>query len=220
MRVWLTDRPGAFARLATVISEIGGDLVGIDILERGEGRAIDELTIDLAGIQAVNVLLDALSRVEGVDVEDIRGVVAGMPFPLHEPLEIAARMLSSESVEDLFDTFVTGIAQTFFDWAALVDPDGSVVLARSPGAPSDAWLGAFVAGARLAAAAPGSANAASDVAWATLEISGLALLVGRTGRPFRARERRQLATLALVADHRWGELVIAQSKRSHPARNS
>ena len=220
MRVWLTDRPGAFARLATAIAQLGGDLVGIDILERGEGRAIDELTIDLADVQAVNELLDVLSRVEGVDVEDIRGVVAGMPFPHHEPLEIAARLLSSESVEDLFDTFVTGIAQTFLDWAALVDPDGSVVLARSLGAPNDAWLGAFVAGVRLVAAAPGSASSASDVAWATLEISGLALLVGRTGRPFRARERRQLATLAIVADHRWSEIVIAQSKRSHPARNS
>ena len=219
MRIWLSDRPGAFGRLATTIGDVGCDLVGIDILERGDGRAIDELTLELVDETVVPKLLHALSLVDGVDVEDIRSVVGGLPFPLHEPLDIAARVLHSESVEDLFDTFVTGIAQTFFDWAALVDPDGSVVLARSPGAPSDAWLGAFVTGTRLAAAAPGAANAASDVAWATLEVSGHALLVGRTGRPFRARERRQLATLALVADHRWGELVLEQSKRSHPARS-
>jgi hypothetical protein len=217
MRIWLADRPGALGNVASVIGDTGGDLVGIDILERGDGRAIDELTIELTE-QAVPQLLQAVSAIEGVDIEDLRAVVAGLPHPLLDPLEVAARTLHSESVGDLFGTFVAGIAQTFSDWAALVDPDGSVVLASSPGAPADAWLGAFVAGTRSASPVPGAAGAANDVAWATLEISGLALLVGRTGRPFRARERRQLSTLALIADHRWRELVMRDSMRAHPSR--
>jgi hypothetical protein len=75
-------------------------------------------------------------------------------------------------------------------------------------------------GTRSAAKEPGAAASASDVAWAGLEVSGLALLVGRTGRPFRARERRQLATLARIADHRWRELVTRDGMRAHPARSS
>ena len=49
-----------------------------------------------------------------------------------------------------------------------------------------------------------------------LEISGLALLVGKDpARPFRARERRQLSTLSLIADHRaGGELVMRDSMRA------
>ena len=97
------------------------------------------------------------------------------------------------------------------------DPDGPVVLAATPEAPSAGWLDAFVTGTRAATRELGSATAANDVAWASLEISGLALLVGRPGRPFRARERRQLATLSRIADHRWRELVVRDGRRAHPA---
>ena len=167
MRIWLADRPGALGNVASAIGHVGGDLVGIDILERGDGRAIDELAIELDE-EAVPELLSVVSAIEGVDIEDIRAVVAGLPHPLLDPLEGGAATLHSESWKStiLFVTFVAGVAQTFSDWAALVDPDGSVVLASSPGAPTDAWLGAFVAGTRSATPAPGAAGAASDVAWA------------------------------------------------------
>lgn len=49
VRVWLDDRPGAFAEVATAIAALGVDLVGIDILETGGGRAIDELAVELYG---------------------------------------------------------------------------------------------------------------------------------------------------------------------------
>lgn len=219
MRIWLADRPGALGNVATTIGHLGGDLTGIDILERGEGRVIDELTIDLASEDAVPGLLEAVTGLEGVDVEDVRSVIAGLPHPLIDPLEVAANLLHGQSVEELFVAFVGGVSTTFSAWAAVVDPEGPVVLSRSPGSPADPWLGAFVTGTRLAAPEPGAAGTANDVAWATLEVSGLALLVGRGGRPFRARERRQLATLSRVADHRWRELVMREGMRVHPARH-
>src|SRR5262245_58230979 len=43
LRLWLPDRPGALGAVASRVGAVGGDLVGIDILERGAGRAIDEL---------------------------------------------------------------------------------------------------------------------------------------------------------------------------------
>lgn len=218
LRIWLADRPGALGAVASRIGAVGGDLVGIDILERGDGRAIDELTIDLPGKELIPLMLAKIGELDGVDVEDVRTVVAGMAHPLVDPLEIAADLLREQVVPALFEVLVNGAASAFSaDWAAVVDPDGPVVLASSPDAPARAWLEAFVTGTRALAQESGAAASAVDVAWAGLEVSGLALLVGRDGRPFRARERRQLATLARVGDHRWHELVTLEALRAHVA---
>src|SRR5437763_179071 len=61
------------------------------------------------------------------------------------------------------------------------------------------------------------AGRAIDVAWAALATSELALILGRKGRPFRARERRQLGALARIADHRWVELAQRTSRVTHPS---
>jgi hypothetical protein len=56
-----------------------------------------------------------------------------------------------------------------------------------------------------------------DVAWAALASADLAVVLGRDGRPFRARERRQLAALARIADRRWAELVLRSARFAHPS---
>ncbi len=45
------------------------------------------------------------------------------------------------------------------------------------------------------------------MAWAELPTVGRTLVLGREGRPLRARERRQLLALARIAGARWSELV-------------
>jgi hypothetical protein len=45
----------------------------------------------------------------------------------------------------------------------------------------------------------------------------LALVLGRTGTAFRARERRQAAALARIVDTRFRELAGAASRAIHPA---
>ena len=65
MRIWLPDRPGALGVIATGIGSAGGDLVGIDILERGGDRVIDELTIDLPDEGLIPVLLEAVCGARG-----------------------------------------------------------------------------------------------------------------------------------------------------------
>jgi hypothetical protein len=87
--------------------------------------------------------------------------------------------------------------------------------ALSIGSPPDvAWLRAFVAGSRYSVAAvprtTGDEQGPEDVAWAPLPAVDRALVVGRKGRPFRARERRQLAALARIADHRWRQLELSR----------
>lgn len=221
LRLWLADRPGALGAVASRIGSVGGDLVGIDILEREEGRVIDELTIDLPSEELIPLMLAKIAELDAVDVEDVRGVVAGLPHPLVDPLEVAADLLRERTVSGVFSALVAGVGSAFAaEWAAVVDPEGPVVLSASPGAPASPWLEAFVTGTQSADQDPQAAASASDVAWASLEVSGLALLAGRSGRPFRSRERRQLATLGRVADHRWRELVTLDGMRTHPARSS
>lgn len=218
MRVWLADRPGALGSVASRIGSVGGDVTGIDILERGDDRVIDELTIDLPSEDIIPLMLAKIRELDAVDVEDVRQVVGGLPHPIADALEVASDLVACRAVGTLFEVLVAGIGSAFTaEWAAVVDIDGPVVVAASPDAPPVPWLEAFVTGTRSAAPEPGAAATAKDVAWASLEVSGLALLAGRGGRPFRARERRQLATLARVADLRWRELVTRDGIRAHPA---
>ena len=47
IRMWLPDRPGALGQVASRIGAVRGDVVGIDILERDGGQAVDELVVEL-----------------------------------------------------------------------------------------------------------------------------------------------------------------------------
>jgi hypothetical protein len=86
-------------------------------------------------------------------------------------------------------------------------------------APPSSWLGAFVTGSR-ASADPGSEGGPDDVAWADVDAAGLVVVLGRKGRPFRARERRQLTALARIVDHRWAELHTRAGRLAHPSAMS
>ena len=47
VRVWLPDRPGALGLVASRIGAVDGDIVGIDVLERGDSVAVDEFAVVL-----------------------------------------------------------------------------------------------------------------------------------------------------------------------------
>src|SRR5205814_6398634 len=80
VRIWIPDRPGALGAVASRIGSVRGDLIGIDILERGAGLAIDELVIELPDNSLVPLLTAEVAEVDGVDVEHVHEVVA----PLHD----------------------------------------------------------------------------------------------------------------------------------------
>ena len=58
VRVWIPDRPGALGQVASRIGAVRGDVAGIEILERGGGRAIDEIVVELPSPDLVLELLD------------------------------------------------------------------------------------------------------------------------------------------------------------------
>src|SRR5438876_4709144 len=101
MRVWLPDRPGALGAVASRIGAVRGDVVGIDILERGAGRAIDELIVELPDESLLPLLLAEISAVDGVDVEDVRPAANLLRDPHLAALETAAMLVGAETVSEL-----------------------------------------------------------------------------------------------------------------------
>ena len=57
------------------------------------------------------------------------------------------------------------------------------------------------------------------MAWADVDAAGLVVVLGRKGRPVRARERRQLTALARIVDHRWAELHTRAGPVGAPERH-
>ena len=214
VRVWLPDRPGALGAVASRIGAVRGDLVGIDILERGAGRVIDELVVDLPGDDLVDLLVAEMSEVDGVDVEDVRRAGDGVRDPRLDALETAAVLVEQKTVEGLLAALAEHARHDFeAEWAAVIDLDAPVPLAAVGDPPPTAWLGAFVHGSRHSARVNAGDAGPDEVAWASLPTADLAVVMGRKGRPFRARERRQLAALARVADGQWAVLVAGSAPR-------
>ena len=220
MRVWMPDRPGALGQVASRIGAVRGDVVGIDILERGAGRAIDELIVELPDDSLLDLLLSEIAAVDGVDVEDVRPAVDSLRDPHLAALESAAMLVEASGIDELLEILVQHVHDDFSaEWAAIVDPEAREVRAGEGAVPPAAWLEAFVEGSSSAQVAAHEAGP-DDVAWAALPSTGLNIVLSRGGRPLRARERRQLAALARIADTRCVELVDRRSRDGHPSTTS
>ncbi|MGH9116614.1 MAG: hypothetical protein ACRD0A_01660 [Acidimicrobiales bacterium] len=219
LRVWLPDRPGALGAVASRVGAVGGDVVGIDILERGGGRAIDELVIDLPEPGLVSLLLEEVRCVDGVDIEEIRPVAAGLRDPDLSALATAEQLVSEESARGLVEALVQLVGRQFdAGWGVVLDLGTGETVAVSGRPPPVPWLVAFVEGSQASLHAFGAQPGASDVAWAPLPDTDAAVVLGREGRPFHERERRQLELLTRIADHRLGETTISlRSRLLHPS---
>ncbi len=214
MRVWLPDRPGALGEVATSIGDAGGEIVGIDILERSAGRAIDELAVQIADVLAIPALVGRIRSVPGVDIEDLRVLDGRTHDPRADVLETAAVIVGARDRAALLESVVThGRRVLGGEWAAVLRLDDGELLAGDGDLPLPRWLVAFVEGSRTSARVSRGETGPDDVVWAPLPGTGTALVVGRTGAPFRARERRQVSALARIVDTR----LIDLSRRLHPS---
>jgi len=68
----LATRPsGALGQVASPHRSVGGDIVAIDILDRAEGRAVDEFVVELGDGDLVDLLVTEIHEVDGVSVDDV-----------------------------------------------------------------------------------------------------------------------------------------------------
>lgn len=223
VRVWLPDRPGALGAVASRIGAVRGDLTGIEILERGAGRAIDELQVVLPDAALVDLLVAEVTQVDGVDVEDVREASPDRGEPRVDALESAAVIIEQQTVPDLWLALVDRAGTDFeATWVALVDIDGPGLVASQGPVPSARWLANFMAGAGSSERVAAGECGPDGVAATRLAVGdgGIGLVLGRDGRPFRGRERAQLAALARIADSRYLELVMRAPRAAHPSSSA
>jgi hypothetical protein len=221
VRVWLPDRPGALGAVASRIGAVRGEIVGIEILERGGGRAVDDLVVELPDGSSLDLLASEIAQVDGVDVEDVRPVVDALHDPRLDALETAAQLVASSSSEEIVSELCERATATIgAQWAVVVDLDAVSVKASVGPAPELAWLTAFVAGSRSSARVAAMESGPDDVLWAPLPAANLALVMGRDGQAFRARERRTAAALARIVDTRFRELSALAARMNHPSSST
>ena len=218
VRLWLPDRPGALGQVASRIGAVRGEIVGIEILERGAGRAIDELVVDLPDPSLVDLLVEEMQQVDGVDVEEVRPLASRLHDPRLDALETAAHLVGASDRDELLRAVVEHASRAVgAEWSAVVHLEDSTVLAEHGDAPSAAWLAAFVEGSRASSRVAHDVTGPDDVVWSPLPSAGLALVIGRAGTAYRARERRQVSALARIVDTRLREITRSSSLARHPS---
>ncbi len=194
-RLWLPDRPGTLGQVAAAIGRADADVIGIEILERGAGMAIDEVTVQLGSASTIERIVEELSSVDGVAVEDVHPVEHGRPDPGVLALDVVSAVVSA-GVGRL-DVLCRGLRDLLeAEWAAVIDVDAGTIVSHDGRVPDPAWLTAFVAGTLHLPAT--SERTPSDVVWAPLVGTGSVIASERTGRAFRARERQQVERIGRV----------------------
>jgi hypothetical protein len=196
VRVWMPDRPGALGQVASRVGAVRGDVLAIEILEHGAGRAIDELMVSLPDEQLISLLAAEVDAVDGVSVECIRVVDGDRTGPSRAARALCAAVAESSSDERVH-VLTSGVARIIeADWVAIMR--GGDLVEHVGEAPELGWLTAFLAGSGHLDGLDDSAP--SDLVWVHLDASGLTLAAGRTGHPIHERERVRVSLVGRLAD--------------------
>jgi hypothetical protein len=198
VRVWLPDRPGALGAVASRIGALGADIVGIDVLDLGDRVAVDEFAITLMRADLIDLLAREIEEVDGVSVEAWRKVDR-FPDPRLDFLRLVEDLLAAPDLTTLELRLARAIVSEFTaDWSAIVAAGTVLVSAGEP--PEAEVLEALAAGTGASPLVASGVTGPDDLAVGPMPARGATLLAGREGHPFRALERRQLLSLARIAD--------------------
>ena len=77
LRVVLPDIPGSLGRLATAIGEAGGDIEAIEIVEKLEDAAVDDVLLEMTPGHMPDSVVSACNALDGVEVLWISRYTAG-----------------------------------------------------------------------------------------------------------------------------------------------
>jgi hypothetical protein len=193
IRVWLPDRPGALGLVASRIGSTGADIVGIDVLERGERVAVDEFSVVVRDADLVDLLVREIGEVDGALVEQCVAVESFADARL-DALDTVELLLDAADPDEVLAARVLG--EFGADWAAVVRD--TAVRATTGDAPPHDNLVALAAGTRASPLVASGRAGPDDLLVAPVG-DGASLLAGRTSPPFRAREREQLLALGRIA---------------------
>jgi hypothetical protein len=135
LRVELPDVPGSLGRLAAAIGEAGGDIGAIEIVEKRNGTAVDDVLLETTSMP--DSIVSACNTIEGVRVVWISRYAAGGNLFLD--LEAVEELTADP--EGALDRLIDLLPVTFrADWAARVSKLEGIVY-TTEAAPSElAWV--------------------------------------------------------------------------------
>ena len=195
VRVWLPDRPGALGQVASRIGAVRGDLLGIEILEAGGGRVIDELVVALPDAELVDLMVNEVHAIDGVSVEHVRPTDGDHTDGGLLAMALAAELAESEPA-DRIQTLV-GCVDRLVSASWVVVARSGEVIGSAGDPPAADWITSLLAGSRHL----GDPHSTSgDLMWADLPTSGMWLAAGREGRAIHERERVRLDLFTRIAD--------------------
>lgn len=204
MRVQIPDTPGTLGAVASAIGTAGADILSVDVVERGDGIAIDDLIVDLPNGRLPDVLITTAESIEGVEVDAVRpyaGVLdTHRELGLVEEIAAAPREGFALLAEEVPRIVRTG-------WALLLratdrGPQAAAASTAAPEVPRAPlpWLPltkAAVLDSEAEWVPETWQELGTELAATPVGKPELVLLVGRPGGPgFRAAEVARLAHLA------------------------
>jgi len=148
MRVELPDVPGSLGRVASAIGEAGGDIDAIEIVEKRDGFAVDDVLLEIPAGTMPDSIISACSTLDGVSVLWISRYAAGGNLFLD--LEVVESL--TEDPTSARDRLVDLLPIAFrVDWAARVTrgADGLSVVHATDAAPTAFDIPALTAPTRL-----------------------------------------------------------------------
>jgi hypothetical protein len=199
MRIWLPDAPGVLGAVAAEIGGVKGNVVGLEVLEREAGVAIDEFVVELPDdSDAVDATCRAVRNVPGAGVEEVI-VMSGEQTPDREGAVLAATadILGTATPVEARDALCSSLRSVFgLAWLAVADERLEGFVEVQGDAPTARWIAAFAEGAR-SGADPAHDTLRSGVFVDALPGTGLVVCGGRAAA-IRRRERNEISVLVTV----------------------
>ena len=208
LRLVVPDRPGTLGAVATALGDAGVDIVSVDVLERGQGVAVDDVVVDLPPDRLPDNLITAAQAVPGVTVESLRPFAG--PLDTHRELELLeglARAAEGTSAKLL----AAELPRVFHSgWAVVLEAAGDdwEVAAASDAAPTFDGMTLPWMPLHAPALLPSEADWLPEC-WREMALEmmaspyggpGCAVVLGRSGGPaFRRSELLRLVHLTGIA---------------------
>jgi hypothetical protein len=122
IRVQVPDRPGMLGAIATALGHAGVDILGLDVVERVDEVAVDDLTVEMPPGRPPDVLITAVESIPGVRVESVRPHTGKLDT--HRELELIEE-ISADPAHGLA-LFADSIPRIFrAGWALVVIQEGT-----------------------------------------------------------------------------------------------